>query len=58
MSGSPVKVVAGGGSVAVGTVLAQTGLGMQLFTAIGASVALVIGGALLIRHARINKARG
>jgi hypothetical protein len=58
MSGSPVKIVAGGGSVALGTVLAQTGLGMQLFTAIGASVVLVIGGALMFRAARINKARG
>jgi uridylate kinase len=57
MSGTPVKVVSGGGSIAAGTALAQTGLGMQFFTAIGLAVVATIGGALLIRSSRLNKAK-
>jgi|tagenome__1003787_1003787.scaffolds.fasta_scaffold10783342_1 hypothetical protein len=57
MSGNPVKVVTGGGSIATGTVLAQTGLGMQFFTAIGAAVVATVAGALMIRSARINRAK-
>jgi hypothetical protein len=57
MSGTPVKLATGGGSIATGTVLAQTGLGMEFFTAIGLAVAATAGGALMIRQARINKTK-
>lgn len=57
MSGTPIKIVSGGGSLAAGTVLAQTGLGMQFFAAAGAALVATVGGALLIRFARINKAK-
>ena len=57
MSGNPTKMVTGAGAVATGTVLAQTGLGLRPFLALGAAVVCIAAGALLLRAARLSRTK-